>query len=222
MRLLLVEDSVALADELLPRLRSEGYACDWLVDGRDAARAAFDDSYDAVVLDLGLPGKNGLDILQEWRDAGLGMPVLVLTARNTWSDRIAGLGAGADDYLGKPFHPDELVLRLRTLLRRSHGADSTPLLTVNGIALDEARQCVRRDGDDISLTGGEFSLLRYFMLNPRRLLSKWQLAEHLYSLDVERNSNVIEVHISHLRDKLGKGIIETRRGQGYVFRGLLP
>ncbi|KJS07265.1 MAG: transcriptional regulator [Gammaproteobacteria bacterium BRH_c0] len=226
MRLLLVEDSVALADELLPRLRSEGYACDWLVDGRDALRAPFDDNYDAAILDLGLPGKSGLDILQEWRAAGQGLPVLVLTARNSWSDRITGLGAGADDYLGKPFHPDELVLRLRALLRRSHGADTTPLLTVNGIALDETRQCVRSisddKGDGISLTGGEFSLLRYFMLNPRRLLSKWQLAEHLYRLDAERNSNVIEVHISHLRDKLGKGIIETRRGQGYIFRGLVP
>jgi len=220
MRLLLVEDSVALADELLPRLRAEGYACDWLVDGRDARRAAFDENYDVVVLDLGLPGVNGLDILREWRDASLRLPVLVLTARNSWSERIEGLNAGADDYLGKPFHPDELVLRLRALIRRSHGSGAAPLLKVNGVVLDEARQCVEVNGRDASLTGGEFALLRYFMLHPGRVLSRWQLAEHLYDLESERNSNVIEVHISHLRDKLGKGIIETRRGQGYVFRGL--
>ncbi|MFA5678724.1 MAG: response regulator transcription factor [Pseudomonas sp.] len=220
MRLLLVEDSVALADELLLRLRAEGYACDWLVDGRDALRAPFDESYDIAVLDLGLPGVNGLDILREWRTAELALPVLVLTARNGWSERIEGLEAGADDYLGKPFHPDELVLRLRALIRRSHGSEAAPLLRVNGLALDEARQCVRAEDGEVPLTGGEFALLRYFMLHPGRVLSRWQLAEHLYDLESERNSNVIEVHVSHLRDKLGKDIIATRRGQGYVFCGL--
>ncbi|MFA5632631.1 MAG: response regulator transcription factor [Porticoccaceae bacterium] len=220
MRLLLVEDSVALADELLLRLRAEGYACDWLVDGRDALRAPFDDSYDIAVLDLGLPGVSGLDILREWRAAQLALPVLVLTARNGWSERVEGLEAGADDYLGKPFHPDELVLRLRALIRRSHGSEAAPLLRANGLALDEARQCVRIDEREVSLTGGEFALLRYFMLHPGRVLSRWQLAEHLYDLESERNSNVIEVHVSHLRDKLGKGVIATRRGQGYVFCGL--
>ncbi|MFA5493624.1 MAG: response regulator transcription factor [Porticoccaceae bacterium] len=220
MRLLLIEDHVPLADELLRRLRTEGYACDWLVDGRDASRAPFDEVYDAVILDLGLPGKNGLDILREWRAGKLALPVLVLTARNSWSDRIAGLEAGADDYLGKPFHPDELVLRLRALIRRSHGADASPLLTVNELVLDEGRQCVDGPEGEIPLTGGEFALLRYLMLHPDKILSKWQLAEHLYSMDAERNSNVIEVHVSHLRDKLGKSVIETRRGQGYIFRGL--
>ncbi|MEX1032896.1 MAG: response regulator transcription factor [Cellvibrionaceae bacterium] len=220
MKLLLVEDSVALADELMARLRAEGYACDWLVDGRDAASAPVTDHYDAVILDLGLPGINGLDILRDWRSHGLGMPVLVLTARNTWSERIAGLSAGADDYLGKPFHPDELILRLRSLLRRSHGADSARLFTVKGVTLDEERQCVCLGETDISLTAGEFSLLRYFMLNPRGLLSKSQLADHLYNLEAERSSNVIEVYISRLREKLGRGIIETQRGQGYIFRGL--
>jgi|SRR5690554_4720223 DNA-binding response OmpR family regulator len=220
MRLLLIEDHVPLADELLRRLRTEGYACDWLVDGRDASRAPFDEVYDAVILDLGLPGKNGLDILREWRAGKLALPVLVLTARNSWSDRIAGLEAGADDYLGKPFHPDELVLRLRALIRRSHGADASPLLTVNELVLDEGRQCVDGPEGEIPLTGGEFALLRYLMLHPGKILSKWQLAEHLYSMDAERNSNVIEVHVSHLRDKLGKSVIETRRGQGYIFRGL--
>lgn len=219
MRLLLIEDNVSLAEALLSRLKSEGYACDWLVDGRDARRAPLDEAYDAAILDLGLPGHDGLDILAEWRAAALSLPVLILTARNSWSDRIAGLEAGADDYLGKPFHPDELVLRLRALIRRSHGADAAPRLTVNGLSLDEDRQCAVTAGGPVDLTGGEFALLRYLMLHPGRVLSKGRLADHLYNLETERNSNVIEVHISHLRDKLGRDVIETRRGQGYVFHG---
>lgn len=222
MRLLVVEDSIPLADELLARLRREGYACDWLVDGRDAARAAFDEDYDAAILDLGLPGKGGLEVLKEWRGGGLGLPVLVLTARNSWSERIEGLQAGADDYLGKPFHPDELVLRLRGLIRRHHGAEAAPLLEAKGLALDESRQCVHASTGDIELTAGEFSLLRYLMLHPDTLLSKYRIGEHLYSQEAERNSNVIEVYISRLRDKLGSPVIETRRGQGYIFRGLPP
>lgn len=219
MRLLLVEDSVELADELLLRLRAEGYACDWLVDGRDALHAPAEGNYDIAVLDLGLPGINGLSLLRAWRDAGHTLPVLVLTARNTWSDRIDGLSAGADDYLGKPFHPDELVLRLRALARRGLGAGSAARLTVLGVTLDEQRQCVCRAGDDITLTGGEFRLLRYFMLHPGRLVSRDQLVDHLYDIETERHSNVIEVHIKRLRDKLGRNVIETRRGQGYCFRG---
>lgn len=219
MRLLLVEDSVALADELLSRLRAEGYACDWLVDGRDALHAPSDGSYDIAVLDLGLPGLNGLHLLKAWRHTNQTLPVLVLTARNSWSDRIDGLSAGADDYLGKPFHPDELVLRLRALLRRGQGTGTSAQITVLGITLDEQRQCVCRDGVEISLTGGEFRLLRYLMLHPGRLLSRDQLVDHLYDIETERHSNVIEVHISRLRDKLGKRVIETRRGQGYCFRG---
>lgn len=222
MRLLLIEDSVPLAGELLARLKHEGYACDWLVDGRDAVQAPYQHSYDAAILDLGLPGRNGLDILAQWRAAQLSLPVLVLTARNSWSDRIAGLEAGADDYLGKPFHPDELVLRVRALIRRSHGGDTSPHLTVNGLTLDEGRQCVVTPQGAVELTGGEFALLRYFMLHPGRLLSKGRLADHLYNLEAERNSNVIEVHISHLRDKLGREVIETRRGQGYRFNGFRP
>lgn len=222
MRLLLIEDNVALAEELLMRLKREGYACDWLVDGRDATRAPQEEHYDAAILDLGLPGRNGLDILAEWRAHSVKLPVLVLTARNSWSDRIAGLEAGADDYLGKPFHPDELVLRLRVLIRRSHGTDNATHLTVNGLTLDETRQCVVTPGGNAPLTGGEFALLRYLMLHPGRIVSKGQLADHLYNLETERNSNVIEVHISHLRDKLGKDVIETRRGQGYIFHGRHP
>jgi DNA-binding response OmpR family regulator len=220
MRLLLVEDNVPLADELLRGLRAEGYACDWQVDGRDALRAAADEDYDAAVLDLGLPGLNGLDVLRGWRAAGIAMPVLILTARDSWSERIDGLQAGADDYMGKPFHPQELVLRLRGLIRRRHGAEPHALLRVAGVTVDESRQCLCTDAGAIALTAGEFSLLRYLLLHPDVVLSKARLAEHLYDLESERNSNVIEVYISRLRDKIGSRAIETRRGQGYIFRGL--
>jgi two-component system OmpR family response regulator len=219
MRLLLVEDSVALVDELLPRLKQAGYAVDWVADGRDAARKASDEDYDVAVLDLGLPGRNGLDVLREWRAAQLPLPVLVLTARDTFAERIEGLRAGADDYLAKPFHPDELLLRLQALVRRHHGHLNQPQLVAGGLALDEQRQCVNLRGTDIELGGTEFRLLRYFMLNPGRILSRSQLEQHLYDADSERDSNVLEVHINRLRRKLGRDVIETRRGQGYCFRG---
>lgn len=219
MRLLLVEDSVPLADELLASLGQQGYAVDWLADGRDADYQGSSEPYDLIVLDLGLPGKPGLEVLRDWRARGLGTPVLVLTARDSWAERIEGLKAGADDYLTKPFHPEELLLRIQALLRRAHGMANQPLLEAGGLALDEARQCCRKDGADIELTAGEFRLLRYFMLHPGQLLSKTQLAEHLYDGETERDSNVIEVHINRLRGKLGRELIETRRGQGYRFGG---
>jgi DNA-binding response OmpR family regulator len=219
-RLLLVEDNVALADELMPLLRRNGYAVDWLVDGRDAAVQANDNAYDIIVLDLGLPGRDGIDILQEWRTAQLATAVLVLTARDTWADRIDGLKAGADDYLTKPFHPEELLLRVQGLIRRSHNAANHSVLDVGGLQLDEERHCVINRGKRIQLTGAEFQLLRYLMLNSGKLLSRPHLAEHLYDNEQERDSNVIEVHINRLRGKLGRGVIETRRGQGYRFRGV--
>jgi len=219
MRLLLVEDSVALVDELMPRLKQSGYAVDWIADGRDAARKACDEDYDIAVLDLGLPGRNGLDVLREWRAAGIPLPVLVLTARDTFAERIEGLRAGADDYLTKPFHPDELLLRLQALQRRAHGQVNHPQLVVGSFALDEQRQSVQRHGIDTELGGVEFRLLRYFMLNPARLLSRSQLEQHLYDGETERDSNVLEVHVNRLRRKLGRDVIETRRGQGYCFRG---
>lgn len=220
MRLLLVEDNVALADELVPLLRRNGYAVDWLVDGRDAAVQASDNPYDIIVLDLGLPGRDGIDVLREWRAAQLATAVLVLTARDTWADRIEGLKAGADDYLTKPFHPEELVLRVQALIRRTHNAANQSVLEVGGLQLDEERHCVINRGKRIQLTGAEFQLLRYFMLQSGKLLSRSQLAEHLYDNEQERDSNVIEVHINRLRGKLGRSVIETRRGQGYRFRGL--
>ncbi|CAA0123671.1 Transcriptional regulatory protein QseB [Halioglobus japonicus] len=220
MRLLLVEDNVALADELVPLLQHHGYAVDWLVDGRDAAVQASDNCYDIIVLDLGLPGRDGIEILQEWRALKLTIAVLVLTARDTWADRIDGLKAGADDYLTKPFHPEELVLRIQALVRRTHSMTNQPMLEVGGLQLDEDRHCVISGTSRIQLTGSEFQLLRYFMLHAGKLLSRSHLAEHLYDNERERDSNVIEVHINRLRGKLGRSVIETRRGQGYLFRGV--
>lgn len=220
MRLMLVEDNVALADELTPLLLRNGYAVDWLVDGRDAAIQARDNFYDIIVLDLGLPGRDGITILREWRASNLTTAVLVLTARDTWADRIDGLKAGADDYLTKPFHPEELILRVQALIRRTHHAVNMSVLAAGGLQLDEERHCVIDGNNYIQLTGAEFQLLRYFMLHSGKLLSRSQLAEHLYNNEQERDSNVIDVHINRLRGKLGSSVIKTHRGQGYQFRGV--
>ena len=221
MRLLLVEDHVPLADELMAGLTRAGYAVDWLADGRDALYQGQTEPYDLIILDLGLPGLPGIDVLKQWRTQGLATPVLILTARSSWSERIEGLKAGADDYVTKPFHPEELQLRVQALLRRSHGQSNQPLLQSAGLHLDEARQCVINEGAEIQLTAAEFRLLRYFMLHPQQILSKSHLAEHLYDGETERDSNVLEVHVNHLRRKLGRAVIETRRGQGYIF-GAVP
>lgn len=220
MRLLLVEDHVPLADELIAGLGRQGYAVDWLADGRDAVYQGASEPYDLIILDLGLPGKPGLEVLREWRNSGLSIPVLILTARGSWAERIDGLKAGADDYLTKPFHPEELALRIQALLRRAHGLANQPQLEAAGLQLDEGRQCATRDGAEIELTAAEFRLLRYFMLHPGQILSKSHLAEHLYDGETERDSNVLEVHVNRLRGKLGREVIETRRGQGYRFTGV--
>ena len=220
MRLLLVEDHVPLADELLASLTQQGYAVDWLPDGRDAAYQGATEPYDLIILDLGLPGKPGLEVLREWRAGGLVTPVLILTARSSWAERIEGLQTGADDYLSKPFHPQELLLRIQGLLRRAHGLANQPQLQAAGLQLDESRQCVSRGAEVIELTAAEFRLLRYFMLHPQQLLSKSHLAEHMYDGETERDSNVLEVQVNRLRGKLGREVIETKRGQGYRFTGV--
>lgn len=219
MRLLLVEDSVALADELVASLQQQGYVVDWLADGRDAAIQGAIEPYDLIILDLGLPGKSGLEVLTEWRSQSMNAPVLILTARSSWSERIDGLKAGADDYLTKPFHPDELLLRIQALLRRTHGFANNSQLEAAGLLLNEEHQSVIHNGEEKELTAAEFRLLRYFMLHPKQLLSKSHLADHLYDGETERDSNVIEVHVNHLRRKLGRDVIETKRGQGYRFVG---
>lgn len=220
MRLLLVEDSVSLADQLMPMLRGHGYAVDWLADGRDALVRIHDEPYDLVILDLGLPGLDGLALLRRWRHDGETQPVLILTARDSWAERVEGLRAGADDYLTKPFHPDELLLRVQAVLRRSHGSTNQTRLNAGGLALDEERQSVWRGDQETTLTGAEFRMLRYFMLNQGKLLSKFQISEHLYDGESERDSNVVEVHINRLRRKFGSAVIQTRRGQGYLYTGI--
>lgn len=218
MRLLLVEDDDALAAALADDLRREGFAVDRAADGIDGEYLGREPIFDAIILDLGLPGRTGLDILQAWRAAGVDTPVLILTARDTWSERVSGLRAGADDYLGKPFHHEELSARLQALLRRRSGRAS-PELAVAGLRLDEQRQSVRDEaGCEHALTATEFRLLRYLMSHPDRVLSKSHLTEHLYEEDRDRDSNVLEVYIRRLRDKIGRARIETRRGQGYCLR----
>ena len=220
MRLLLAEDNVALADTLCTSLRQAGYAIDWRTDGRDVQLLGEQEPYDLCILDLGLPGRCGLEVLQAWRGQGLSLPVLVLTARGSWTERVEGLRAGADDYLTKPFHPEELLLRIQGLLRRSHGREPQNQLHAVGLTLDETSQQVSGPGlEAVQLSASEFRLLRCFMLHAGQLVSKARLAEHLYDYEAERDSNVIEVLINHLRRKLGKQTIETRRGQGYVLVG---
>ena len=217
MRLLVVEDEAALSERLRVRLEREGYAVDVATNGIDGAHLGATEAYDAAVLDLGLPGKPGLEVLKDWRRAGNRLPVLVLTARDGWAERVEGLQAGADDYLGKPFHVEDLLARLQALLRRTA---HTPTLELRcgPWRLDEARQCLVDDsGRTQTLTATEFRLLRYFMRYPGQVLSKTQLYEHVYDYDTEHDSNVIEVYVRRLRSLLGAERIETRRGQGYVF-----
>lgn len=220
MRLLLAEDDPALGADLKARLERAGYAVDWAQDGVEADDLGSVEAYDAVVLDLGLPRRSGLEVLRNWRACGRQQPVLILTARDAWHEKVDGFKAGADDYLGKPFHVEELLARLQALIRRASGKAGGGLLQVADIRLDEERQrACRADGSEVALTGTEFRLLRYFMHHPGRVLSKDRLSEHLYDYDAEQDSNVLEVYVNRLRQKLGRRIIETRRGQGYVFTG---
>jgi two-component system, OmpR family, response regulator len=219
MRLLLVEDDPSLGTELQRALGQAGYRVELTASGREAEYLADESHYDAVVLDLGLPDRTGLEVLRHWRARGNAVPVLILTARDAWHERVDGFKAGADDYLGKPFHVEELLVRLAALIRRSTGQSPSGPLAVGELALDETDQTVRiAGGERIGLTGQEFRLLRCFMLHPDRLLSKSRLQEQLYGLDDEPDSNVLEVYINRLRRKLGAERIETRRGQGYVFK----
>ncbi len=218
MRILLVEDDPRLSSRLREDLSQRGYAVDIADNGIDAEYRGDAEPYDAVILDLGLPQRSGLDVLRHWRTRDNRVPVLVLTARDAWHEKVAGFEAGADDYLAKPFHVAELSARLGALIRRSH-AQPGGVLRSEGLTLDEERQSVVAGGRTIELSGSEFRLLRYFMLHPGRILSKTHLVEHIYDDASERDSNVIEVYVNHLRNKLGAAYIATRRGQGYVFKG---
>ncbi|MEZ5576456.1 MAG: response regulator transcription factor [Candidatus Competibacteraceae bacterium] len=218
MRLLLVEDDALLSGRLRGELQRAGFAVDVADNGVDAGFLGESEPYDMVVLDIGLPGRSGLDVLRGWRAAGNPMPVLILTARDAWHEKVDGFKAGADDYLSKPFHTAELIARLQALLRRGIARPPGPLQAA-GLELDENAQTVRVTASDatVELTGTEFRLLRYLMLHPGRVLSKSRLVEHVYDFDAERDSNVLEVYINRLRRKFGRDLIATRRGQGYVF-----
>jgi len=218
MRLLLAEDDQDLVVILKKDLEAAGYAVDVAENGVDAEYLGNEPIYDVAVLDLGLPLRNGIEILNNWRSKGNKLPVIVLTARNAWHERVEGFKVGADDYLGKPFHIEELLARLSALLHRvSQQPGGT--LRVSDLVLNEEQQTVTTtDGKIYKLTGTEFRLLRYLLLHPGKVLSKSKLTDHIYDLNSDKDSNVIEVYIRRLRQLLGSERIETRRGQGYVFK----
>ncbi len=214
MRLLLVEDDPTLRAQLRAALVDAGYAVDEAADGVDARHLGETEPYDAVVLDLGLPRLDGLSVLRHWRAAGRTMPVLILTARDTWHEKVAGIDAGGDDYLTKPFHVEELLARLRGLIRRAQGLAS-PVLQCGAITLDTRSGRVALRGEPVALTGHEYRLLAYLMHRPGSVVSRSELTEHLYAQDFDRDSNTIEVFVARLRRKLPPQAIETVRGLGY-------
>ena len=221
MRVLVVEDERRLREQLITRLRDEGYAVDAAADGEEGAYRGAEFSLDAAIVDLGLPGISGIDMIRRWRDAGRRFPVLILTARGKWQDKVDGLESGGDDYLVKPFHMEELLARLRALIRRSRGW-AEPVLRRGPLALDTHGQRVELAGEPVPLTAFEYRILEYLVLHADRVLSKSELAEHVYDEDQDRDSNVIEVLVGRLRRKLDPDgslrPIETLRGRGYRFR----
>jgi two-component system OmpR family response regulator/two-component system response regulator QseB len=215
MRILLAEDDTLLGDGLRAGLRQLGFLVDWVRDGEAAERELRTEPYAAAVLDLGLPLKDGMDVLAAVRRAGVTLPVLVLTARDALPDRIRGLDGGADDYVVKPVDLNELAARLRALVRRAHGQPQERL-TAQDVVLDPAARAVTQAGESIALSAREFDLLHALMLNAGRVLSREQLEQHLYSWGQEVDSNAVEVHVHHLRRKLGTALIQTVRGVGYT------
>jgi DNA-binding response OmpR family regulator len=218
MRLLLVEDDNQLSESLHKQLSDEGFAVDLAKDGIDAEFMGNETQYDIAILDLGLPKRSGIEVLKHWRKNDNPIPVLVLTARDAWHERVDGFKAGADDYLGKPFHFEELLVRIQALVRR-HNKKFGNNLKSSGLVLDEERQQVQivAENKTVDLTGTEFRLLRYFMLHSDRILTKIRLTEHVYDQDFDKNSNLIEVYVRHLRRIIGSERIITKRGQGYIF-----
>lgn len=214
MRILLVEDDPTLRAQLRAGLADAGYAVDEADNGIDAQHLGETEAFDAAVLDLGLPAIDGLSVLKRWRAHGRTLPVLILTARDSWHEKVAGIDAGADDYLAKPFHMEELLARLRALTRRAQGLAS-PLLQCGAITLDTRSGRVSQDGQPVNLTSLEFRLLAYLMHRPGQVVSRSELIEHLYAQDFDRDSNTIEVFVGRLRKKLAPGAIETVRGMGY-------
>lgn len=221
MRVLVVEDEAPLREQLTKRLRDTGYVVDAAADGDEALYIGHEYPIDVVVLDLGLPGLTGIEVLRRWRQAGHSFPVLILTARGRWQEKVEGLEAGADDYLVKPFHMQELLARLRALVRRAAGWADT-VLRCGAMRLDTATQSVQVNNQPIELTAFEYKVLEHLMLHAGEVVSKAALTEHLYEEDLDRDSNVLEVLIGRLRRKLDPSRslnpIETLRGRGYRFR----
>lgn len=215
MRILIVEDDSALQRQLAEAMTASGYAVDTAGDGEDAHHLGATESYDAIILDLGLPQIDGLSVLERWRKADIATPVLILTARDSWTEKVKGLRSGADDYVAKPFQMEEVIARIEALIRRTKGVASA-VLTVGPLTLDTAQSTVFRDGHPIPMTALEYRLAAYLMMRKGAVISKTEITEHIYDQHFDRDSNVVEVLINRLRKKLGPDTIETRRGQGYV------
>lgn len=217
MRLLVVEDDQDLNRQLQTALSDAGYVVDTAFDGAEGHFLGDTEPYDAVVLDLGLPGMDGVRVLEQWREAGKTMPVLILTARDRWSDKVQGFDAGADDYVAKPFHMEEVLARLRALVRRAAG-HATAEFECGPVRLDTRAAKVTVEGNPVKLTSHEYRLLAYLMHHTGRVVSRIELVEHMYDQDFDRDSNTIEVFVGRLRKKLGIDVIETVRGLGYRLR----
>jgi two-component system OmpR family response regulator len=215
MRLLVVEDDRDLNRQVTSALEGAGYAVDRAYDGEEGWFLGDTEPYDAIVLDIGLPKKDGVSVLTAWRKSGRLAPVLILTARDRWSDKVEGFDAGADDYVAKPFHMEELLARLRALLRRASG-HATPEIVVGSVRLDTRAGRVLVNDVAVKLTSHEYRLLSYLMHHVGRIVSRSELVEHLYDQDFDRDSNTIEVFVGRLRRKLGVDLIQTARGLGYI------
>lgn len=214
MRVLLVEDERVLAAQIKDALTRDGRVVDVALDGEEGSFLGATEPYDAIILDLGLPKKDGHAVLRDWREGGVSAPVLILTARDSWRDKVAGLDSGADDYLTKPFQMDELLARLRALIRRTSG-QSNPVFRRGALEFDTRSGRATLNGTPVALTAQETNVLAYLILNANKVVSRTELSEHVYGYDGDRDSNTIEVFIGRLRRKLGQGLIETIRGRGY-------
>ena len=221
MRVLVIEDETALREQVIRRLRDNGYAVDAAADGKTGLYLGAEYPIDVAIVDLGLPDRSGIEVIKDWRTASKDFPILILTARGRWQDKVEGLEAGADDYLVKPFHMEELLARLRALLRRAEGW-SHPVLRCDPVALDTGSQTVTVNNEPVELTAYEYQLLQHLMLHAGEVVSKTELTEHLYEEDLDRDSNVLEVLVGRVRRKLDPerrlNPIETLRGRGYRFR----
>jgi len=215
MRLLLAEDEMVLSDQIKRVLSMEGHVVDLAHDGEDAMHLGATEPYDMIILDIGLPSRDGISVLKQWRSDGMAKPVLILTARDGWSERVDGLDAGADDYMTKPFHMQELSARVRAMLRRAAG-NVKPAFEKDGMSYDLRTGRVTVDGFPIDLTSQEAAVLSYLVHNAGRLISRTELSEHIYEYDGDRDSNTIAVFVTRLRKKLGPDLIKTIRGRGYM------